>query len=101
MNTTIWKYHLDVLDEQLIHVPIRAEILSVACQHEGIIPNLILWAKVDPDAPLMLRLRVHIRGTGHLLTGEEGRFIGTVLMANGSLVWHIFVKLEEIEEEVT
>ena len=85
MSRTIWKFPLDVLDEQIISMPRHAEILSVACQNDA----LVMWAKVDPENSLRQH-KIHIRGTGHPLDEEEGRFIGTVLMAGGSLVWHVF-----------
>jgi hypothetical protein len=31
----------------------------------------------------------HVRGTGHSLRGNEGKYIGTVVMEYG-LVWHVY-----------
>ena len=83
---TIWKFQLDVKDEQLIQIPAGADILSVHCQHD--VPTL--WAKVDSNAPKKFR-KVYIRGTGRGVIGEEGVFVDTCLMAHGTLVWHVFI----------
>lgn len=83
----IWKYQLEIVDNQIILMPENAEILSVANQRE----TLCLWALVDPEA---LKKERHIRiiGTGNNIHHSfyKEKFIGTVLMENGFLVWHVF-----------
>jgi len=46
MNKTIWKFTLDLVDEQQVSLPKDAEILSVQVQNG----NICLWALVNPEA---------------------------------------------------
>ena len=86
-NRVIWKFMLAVKDEQEIQMPKGAEVLSVHSQMD----TPTIWARVDPSASVVFR-KIHIRGTGHRLNGEEGDFIGTCLEADDeALVWHVFI----------
>ena len=92
---TIWKFPLELIDEQDVMMPKGAKILSVHVQvsidvseaHEIV----CLWALVDPDAKLQKRV-IEIFGTGNPIDvpGVTHKFIGTVQMRGGSLVWHVF-----------
>ena len=90
MGQAIWKYTLSIADEQSITMPVNSEIISVQNQYG----NLVVWAVVD-DSELAMKDRREFRviGTGHEITRslEGWQFIGTVQMANGALVWHVFV----------
>lgn len=79
----IWKYILAITDVQEMWIPAGAEFLAVAEQER----ELCLWAKVDPDADLMLR-RIAVVGTGNPCQ-LEALFVGSVVMSYG-LVWHVF-----------
>lgn len=91
---TIWKYQLFEVDEQIIRIPIRGEILSVQCQGE----QICLWVMVRPDEPMTNRT-IEVLGTGNPIPETDKpfsrqpirAFIGTVQMPTG-LVWHIFEK---------
>lgn len=92
MSRSIWKYPLAVVDHQTIDMPTGARVLSVHEQHG----QLCMWAEVNanPDGPTETR-HVRIKGTGHPI--EQGemigfKFLGTVLVAGGSLVWHVYVR---------
>lgn len=85
---TIWKFPLAVQDRQDIQVPEGASFLSVKTQNG----SLCLWAIVDPSQPKQRRT-IEILGTGHKLDESEREYIGTAIMADGALVWHIFERL--------
>lgn len=85
MNTTIYKYEIPVEDSFAIRMPRGARVLSVHVQ--GGRP--FVWAEVDPDA-FPVHHRFQLRGTGHPLRGSEGRFIGTFLVREGALVFHLY-----------
>lgn len=87
---TIWKYPIEITDEQNVMMPRNAKVLSVAAQND----TLTLWALVDPSAPLESR-RVVVVGTGNPITGKLGRFRGTVVMP--PFVWHVFIDMTEDE----
>jgi hypothetical protein len=81
---TIYKYPLRLLaDEITLLLPSGAEVLSVGTQGS----EIMIWARVHTNHVDEKRTFV-VRGTGHPLTGQEGRFIGTVQQE--PFVWHIF-----------
>jgi hypothetical protein len=83
---TVWKYPLEVLDEQTIEIPDIHQILHIAEQHG----EPTLWFLVDPGAP-KIKKRIRIYGTGHTIVNDyQMTFLGSVLMSRGDLVWHIF-----------
>ena len=89
MNTTIWKYTLDWLGEQHIHLPTGAEILTA--QTQGV--DLCLWALVNPEEPLLIR-HFHLIGTGQpVAEANELRYISTVQVVHAggtAFVFHLF-----------
>ena len=92
---TIWKYPLKIMDQQLIGMPKGAEVLSVIAQ--GDTPTL--YALVDPSESIIPR-QVRIYGTGNPFRETDGSgFVGTVTTNGGSLVWHVFVRMEVAERE--
>ncbi len=88
--TTVFKYELEVTDRQEIPLPPRATILSAQVQ-QG---KVCLWAEVDYDELYLAEPRhIRIHGTGHPVT-ESLRFIDTVQLSGGKLVFHVFEVLE-------
>lgn len=84
--TTIWKFPFAVGDDISIKMPACAEVLSVGVQDN----TACVWARVDPAWPERV---YHFRmyGTGHPLNPHDvGRFVGTIQMAGGALVFHVF-----------
>jgi len=80
----IFKYQLDLADEQIVRMPRGAKILTV--QMQGFSPYL--WAVVDITQPTEERW-IATRGTGHMFEGDPGVYLGTVQLHNG-LVFHVF-----------
>lgn len=98
----IWKFALKLLDHQTLILPKGSHILSVGYQPQTPRPtdDIQLWAWVPPgtDAYWKEQLRseerkIAILGTGHPSPRpfDEVTFLGTVLMANGALAWHVFL----------
>lgn len=81
---TIWKYELESDRQQAVHMPMEAQILSVAMDQSG---RLCLWALVDPDANFQQRV-IEVVGTGRPVSMNERDFIGTVVVV--PFVWHVF-----------
>lgn len=91
MNTrTIWKFNLAATDRQKIRMPEGAKILAVAPQ-DRTGRSIQMWAWVNPAAVRVDRAFAVV-GTGNPvppdLTAEQ--HIGSVVAANGHLVWHVF-----------
>lgn len=77
---------LEITDEQNLMMPEGAEILTAQIAGGA---SLCLWALVNPDAPKQRRV-IEILGTGNPAPDVERRYISTVQMAGGALIWHIF-----------
>ncbi len=97
MPRTIHKYDVAVAvaDRTTTNIRRGAKILSVSNQHylEPSVSSAFqfqVWAEVSTDEPLVPQDFI-VRGTGHPLTGEEGRFLGTVILAGGALVFHVYL----------
>lgn len=89
----IFRYRLDITDEQTLDLPANAEVLSVGPPRDGL-DQLDMWALVDVTATKELRT-FQIFGTGHPMSATYSRFIGTVPTHEGMFVWHVFEKLAD------
>lgn len=65
-----------------------AELLHVANQHE----NVCLWAMVDNTKPISKR-RIGVVPTGIDFDAENSKYVGTVSLQGGNLIFHVFEKL--------
>ena len=77
---SIWKFPVEVTDEQSVKMPVGAQALSVQVQGG----QVCLWALVDTEAETEERL-VQIFGTGHPFA-NEGTFVETFQMQGGAFV---------------
>lgn len=82
---TIWKFPLQTVDAQVIHMPFGAQVLCL--QSQGGAPTI--WALVDPAAVLMERMFLTY-GTGHQVTSDRAEYVGTYQVNGGALVFHVF-----------
>lgn len=98
---SIWKYELQVTDEQTIDLPASARILCVDTQGGGgsefgyFGQRICLWALVNPSdvkRPVTFRLF----GTGHQVPEEFSAapwyYVGTIQLRGGALIFHVFMK---------
>jgi len=84
----IYKYELEVMDNQNLRLPIGAKILTVQSQNG----KPCLWALVDISAETEVR-HIEIFGTGHPVLSDMGtsrEYISTFQMHGGQLVFHAF-----------
>jgi hypothetical protein len=82
---TIWKFRIGLADKQVVLMPVNSKILHVAVQHG----KICLWAEVSDAENRELRT-IAIYGTGHTLPDNTGRYIGTFLMHDDTLVFHAY-----------
>lgn len=88
---TIWKKVLDVADEQVIRVPRGAEMLHAGLQRG----HFCVWYLCDPDPEVPPEERsIRICGTGHEVPDGPLRHLGTLLLSNDQLVFHVFEVLK-------
>lgn len=70
-----------------VTMPEGARILSVGVQDGN---AMMVWALVDPAAKMVVR-RFAIYPTGLAEVSEHhGNFVGTVMLSEGRLVFHVF-----------
>ena len=82
----IYKYNLEITYDQLIEIPINAEILTVQIQYG----ELQLWAIVESDSQKEKRhIRIHDTGQG-MSNVEKLRYISTFQILNGDFIFHVF-----------
>ena len=89
--TRIYKYAIETTDYQEITMPAGAEVLCVQTQHE----TPYIWARVDPDEQIFHRRKFSIFGTGHDITDDPGRYVGTYQIDGGVLIFHLYDEGEE------
>jgi hypothetical protein len=81
----VYKYPLPIDDVVELLLPEGAEPLCVGLQRG--VP--MLWARVETDNYVGGRSRrFRVAGTGH--PNAEGKYIGTLLVDDGALVFHVF-----------
>jgi hypothetical protein len=85
MFSTIWKFELPNESVGSLVMPRGAKLLSVGEQRGA----MVLWAAVDPKAETVIR-KVQVIGTGWPNQEIPPIFVGTVLLAAGALVFHVF-----------
>lgn len=83
----IFKYPLEVADEQMIQLPRNARLLTVQAQRD----KVCLWALVENEEATD-NVRIRCLGTGHPASDirSTDQFLGTVQLMGGSLVFHFF-----------
>lgn len=82
--TRVFKYLVPIGDDVRVTMPAGGKVLHVALQNA----QPTIWALVSDDA-LDEQRTFHWRGTGHDCDGL-GSHLGTVLMYDGALVFHLF-----------
>ena len=83
----VYKYPLYIQDEVVVMMPNGARVLSVQVQNG----RPCLWAAVDTNELTLEERWFRIAGTGHPIHDDVvDRFIGTIQMCEGSIVYHIF-----------
>lgn len=86
---TIYKYPIRIADVQEVLLPLNAEILTAQMQSG----TLCLWAKVEEGNTSMEERTIEVFGTGHPMSNNARRYIGTAQMHGGSLIWHVFERI--------
>lgn len=90
----MWKYSLAIDDKQDLDLPLDAQILTIAMQHNQ---QLCLWALVDPAQKQQVTRKLRMAGTGHPIVSDNfHKYIASVQLANGSLVFHFFEETEAL-----
>lgn len=92
---TIYKYELEVTDEQYIEIPKFAKVLCIQVQNTGIEAVPCIWVEVD-SAQILERTRIRMYGTGHPMdeysryNRSEPIYLGTFQLEELHLVFHVY-----------
>jgi hypothetical protein len=90
-NTTIWKYTLRSAEAQVLALPSGARPLYAAMIRG--VP--VLYAHVDPYAPLVIR-QIYLQTTGsRTLFAPQATALGALTSDSGETVVHVFIAPEE------
>lgn len=84
-SVRVLKFAFRIEDDVKIQMPVGARILHANVQHG--VP--CVWALGDLAGPYCER-HLQIVGTGNPLPAELGQYVGTFMMYDGALVWHVF-----------
>lgn len=86
---TIWKYEIPIDDYFSLEIPSGYRVLNFSLQ--GGVP--VIWVLVNTDNE-KYSVSFSVVGTGNPLnerfSASYQEYVGTVLMLNDSLVWHLF-----------
>ena len=84
----VYKFEIEITDEQTVELPFNAEILTIQMQRD----KCCLWALVDPRNELEERT-ICIYGTGHPIPdGVRLKHISTFRIIHLGLIFHAFEK---------
>lgn len=85
----IFKYSIEITDEQTIVLPFGAEILTVQIQHG----KPYLWALIETEQSLNEPKIIEVFGTGNPIPEGDRRYINSIQIFNGDLIFHVFEKI--------
>jgi len=86
----IFKYRIEVKDEQVISIPKNSRILSVEEQFG----QIVIYAVINTTEERTENYSIIIHGTGHPANDiDDCNFLDTVKLENGALMFHVFYKI--------
>ena len=80
----IWKFELELQGDQLIHMPVDAEIISYQSQNG----RIVIWIVVDIWQKMTEPRKFRLIGTGQPFEDFGGSYIGSA--QNNGFVWHLY-----------
>jgi len=86
---TIYKYPLVIDDSQIVTLPVGSKVLTVQLQNEE---QPMLWAMIDTNETVMVDHVIEMYGTGHSINELKRKYISTIQLRYGRIVFHIFEK---------
>ena len=89
----VFKFTLQKMAQQQITMPRDSVVLSVQAQLINGEQNIVMWAMCDTNTPLVTRT-FNILLTGEPFDKSPGNYVGTVQLANGEFVLHVFQQID-------
>lgn len=88
MSRRIYKYKLTNVGENIIHLPSHSRILSVINQNEAV----TVYAEVYNTDTKTKPIKIYVCQTGDETPKGASVFLGTVVLARGSYILHVYLK---------
>jgi hypothetical protein len=89
MTQSVWKWILNSQESNIIEVPLSTQILSTETQGD----DIVVYGLVNVNEEEKAKIDFRVYGTGHeFKMGSDYKFIGTIKMYSGSLMFHVFYK---------
>ncbi len=86
---TVWKFPIEAIERQAIQMPRGAKLLHVGAQGVGLTAKPSVWALCDTEATPTFR-SLAVTRTGHDAGHCDGPHVGTFMLGDGALVFHVF-----------
>ena len=83
---TVWKYDLQPNRIQTVTIPFGGQILTAQAKPDN---TPLMWVLVDPDMPMQER-HLGIYTTNTAVPDEPGRYVGSFMIYEGTLEFHLF-----------
>ena len=84
----IFKYPIEIVDAQVLVLPLGARVLSAITQGD----DLVVYALLEPTVEFKKNIEIRIVGTGHDVTFDlqKFKFLNSISTWGGRLIWHVF-----------
>lgn len=89
-NQVVWKYPLQIENEQYIALPADCKILRVGVQDN----KPVIWVLTHP-ADLIESVKIYIFATGQIINVEVGEYLGSYEIYGGLEIYHVFKGKED------
>lgn len=86
--SVIYKYELELRDEQVLKFPPTAPILKVGVQNG----TPCIWAELPDKTAQVASFKVKLVGTGGTFDANGYTYLGTFLLHNDTIVLHAYWK---------
>lgn len=95
---TIYKYSLEIVDSQIVKLPVGALPLTMKLQNG----KPCLWVLLDKEVDDLFDCMIRIVGTGHtFMDSDFYHYLDTFMVDEGALVFHAFIRFgTRVEDNV-
>lgn len=87
---SVWKFKLDPSQSNIIEVPLGTKILSTSAQGD----DIVVYGLVSLNEESKEVYSIEVSGTGQQIPSyiNDYKFLDTVKMNNGEVIYHVFYK---------
>jgi hypothetical protein len=87
---TIYKYTLKSVESNIVNLPLSTQVLSIESQGD----TIVFYGLIDTEEKETVSYNFKVFGTGHEIGIDVNtyKFLGTVKIYSGTLMFHVFYK---------